>query len=150
MYSDILLPIYPGLADPYQFKIELQPLLDDRDQIIASADKACHTSHHQQQQHDASWFALVFGVLACGAQCLSTIDAEAEINSKVFGTLRPPNLCKLVLTLLQLKGSISLSCLRKANFLVSPSTNSVQALLHIGSTLRNDMNPGIAWSLLGM
>jgi hypothetical protein len=149
MYSDILLPIYPGLANPDHFKIEMQSLLDDRDQIIASADKACYNSHHQQQ-HDASWFALLFGVLACGAQCLSTIDAEAELNSKVFGTLHPPNLLELVLTLLQLKGSISLSCLRKANFLVSPSTNSVQALLHIGSTLRNDMNPGIAWSLLGM
>jgi hypothetical protein len=148
MYSDILLPIYPGLANPDLFKIELQILLDDRDQIIVNADKPCYTSCHQQQ-HDASWFALLFGVLACGAQCLSTIDAEAELNSKVFGTLRPPDFFELVLTLLQLKGNISLSCLRKANFLVSPSTNSVQALLHIGSTLRNDMNPGIAWSLLG-
>jgi hypothetical protein len=149
MYSDILLPIYPGLANPDQFKIELQSLLDNRDQVIANADKACYTSYHQQQ-HDASWFALLFGVLACGAQCLSTMDAEAELNSKVFGTFCFPDIHELALMLLQLKGSISLSCLRKANFLVSPSTNSVQALLHIGSTLRNDMNPGIAWSLLGM
>jgi len=88
MYSDILLPIYPGIVNPDLFEAELQVLLDDRDRIIASADEPSHPLH----PHDASWFALLFGVLACGAQCLSTMENEAELNSKVFGMFSSSNL----------------------------------------------------------
>jgi len=82
IYSDVLLPIYPGLVDRDRFEAELQSLLDDRDRVIASAGNTSQAQHKQ----DASWFALLFGVLACGAQCLSIMDDEAELNSKVFGT----------------------------------------------------------------
>jgi len=85
MYSDILLPIHPALSNPSQFKTELQDFLDHRDQIIAAVNEAPITSH--RRTHDASWFALLYAILACGAQCLSTIDVEAELNSKVFGMM---------------------------------------------------------------
>ncbi|CZR53890.1 uncharacterized protein PAC_03772 [Phialocephala subalpina] len=98
-----------------------------RDEVLERAD----SNHDEAYPYDASWFALLYAVLASGAQCLSTIDREAELNSKVFS-------------------SVSLSCLRNGNFLVLPTLNSLQALLQIGNCLRNDMNPGLAWSLLGL
>ncbi|RDW91540.1 hypothetical protein BP5796_02705 [Coleophoma crateriformis] len=127
MYADIVLPIYPGLVDPELFDAQLKLLLDNRDEVIADADNISSTSNPQ----GASWFALLFAVLACGAQCISTIEREAELNSKVFG-------------------SVSFCFLRKANYLVSPCLNTTQALLNIGISLRNDMHSSVAWSILGI
>lgn len=126
-YCDILLPLYPILANPEVFESQLQYFLSNRDEVLERAD----SNHEETYPYDASWLALLYAVLASGAQCLSTIDREAELNSKVFS-------------------SVSLSCLRNGNFLVSPTLNSLQALLQIGISLRNDMNPGPAWSLLGL
>jgi len=81
IYIDILLPICPGLVDQDLFGSQLQSFLGDRDRIVAKVDSTPHIA----EDHSASWFALLFSVLACGAQCLSTIDKEAELNSKIFG-----------------------------------------------------------------
>lgn len=81
MYADIVLPIYPGLVDPELFDAQLRMLLENRDQVISNADNISSASNTQ----GASWFALLFAILACGAQCISTIEREAELNSKVFG-----------------------------------------------------------------
>ena len=79
-YSDILLPLYPIIANPEAFESQLQYFLSNRDEVLANTT----SNSHDNSAYDASWFALLYAVLASGAQCLSTVDREAELNSKVF------------------------------------------------------------------
>ena len=72
--------MYPGIVKPETFESQLQLFLKNRDQILACADK----NSDEFSKYDASWFGLLFAVLSSGAQCLSTVDKEAELNSKVF------------------------------------------------------------------
>jgi hypothetical protein len=41
-------------------------------------------------------------------------------------------------------------CLRIVNYLSCADQQDIQTLLIIGNVLSNNMNPGIAWALLGM
>lgn len=117
-----MLPVYPGLVDPPEFEGELTLFLENRDRVIVDVEAS---------EFDESWLSLLFSVLACGAQCLGSTDKEAELNSKVFV-------------------SISFQILRRVNFMVKPNINIVQSLLLMGSCVRNDLNPGITWTMLGM
>jgi len=44
----------------------------------------------------------------------------------------------------------SFECLRLTNFLSSPTLETIQTLLALGNVISNNMNPGVAWSLLGL
>ena len=79
-YCDILLPLCPILANPDVFESQLQYFLSNRAEVLEHAD----SSHEETYPYNASWFALLYAVLASGAQCLSTVDREAELNAKIF------------------------------------------------------------------
>ena len=80
---------------------------------------------------DIAWIGTLYAILACAAQFNDTSMKERSLASRVFVCL-------------------SFQCLRSTNFFQRPSVQSVQTMLLIGNVLQNDLNPGVAWTLLGL
>jgi hypothetical protein len=78
-----------------------------------------------------SYLALVFAVLASGAQSTRISAKERELTSQVY-------VC------------CSYQALRMGNFLTHPSLETIQALLIITNVLSYNMNPGVAYIFLGL
>jgi hypothetical protein len=78
-----------------------------------------------------SYLALVFAVLASGAQCTDLPAKERELTSQVY------TCC-------------SYQALRMANFMTHPNLETIEASLIIGNVLSYNMNPGVAYIFTGM
>jgi hypothetical protein len=78
-----------------------------------------------------SYLALVFAVLASGAQCTDLPAKERELTSQVY------TCC-------------SYQALRMANFMTHPNLDTIEASLIIGNVLSYNMNPGVAYIFTGM
>ncbi|KAF7190612.1 Multidrug resistance regulator 1 [Pseudocercospora fuligena] len=80
---------------------------------------------------DAAWYGMFFGILAAGCQFSDADVKERLPRTRVFV-------------------ACAFECLRLANLYGCPSTEVIQTLLLIASTIANDCNPGVALTLLGL
>jgi len=144
-YRDVACTIYPVVTNTTVFEETLNVLLINRanfggDENMINFDKPFGVS--------VSWLALLFAVLASGAQSTNRPAKERELTSQVYST--SSNTPKhTVMTLISVV-CCSYQALRMANFLTHPSLEAIQAFLIIGNVLSYNMNPGVAYILIGL
>lgn len=132
-YQQICHPFFPVIHDMGAFERNLCVVLE---RLVAEADESS-SSPTQLAAHlpraELVGYALLFAVLASGCQsCLvAGDDHQLALSSRVFV-------------------ACSFECLNLANLYVSPSPETIQAILILASVNCNDGNPGVTMSLLGM
>lgn len=132
-YQQICHPFFPVIHDIGVFERNLCVVLE---RLVAEADEPS-SSLTQLAAHlpraELAGYALLFAVLASGCQsCLvAEGDSQLALYSRVFV-------------------ACSFECLSLANLYVSPSCETIQAILILASVNCNDGNPGVAISMLGM
>lgn len=127
-YRDVACTIYPVVPEPDVFEATLNYMLANRSK---AAREATPLNPNNPMGIPLSYLALVFAVLASGAQCSGISAKERELTSQVY-------IC------------CSYQALRMANFLTHPSLETIQALLIITNVLSYNMNPGVAYIFLGL
>ncbi|KAH8800647.1 hypothetical protein F5884DRAFT_685335 [Xylogone sp. PMI_703] len=120
-----MLPLLPPIINIADFEATLCRFIERRAEALSSMSQSPSCGY------PSSWFGVLFSILACGAQ-FSPLQGDVEmVNARVF------TCC-------------SFQCLRIGNFLMSPDVKHVQALILLGSCLRNQTNAEASWSLLGL
>ncbi|KAK5989818.1 hypothetical protein PT974_08079 [Cladobotryum mycophilum] len=123
-YKEIPQPFWGFVIDIDELEARLMIYLEDRSRSASNPGKA-------SRPVTASWLAILFAVLAVGAQYhespyhIRTRDSQKYIQ-------------------------ISFHLLRLANFLLRPSFDSIQALLLTSFVLLNDMKAEASWALTGL
>lgn len=132
-YQQMCHPFFPVIHDIGAFEHCLCGMLE---QLVAEGDEPS-SSPTQLAAHlpraELAGYALLFAVLASGCQsCLiAEGDPQLALYSRVFV-------------------ACSFECLSLANLYVSPSSETIQALLILATVNCNDGNPGVTMSMLGM
>ncbi|KAF2205771.1 hypothetical protein GQ43DRAFT_477145 [Delitschia confertaspora ATCC 74209] len=122
IYQAYVYPFYPALVTLDQFNQSLFQFLDQRSAIDSGG--------FSFEEVDLSWLALLFAMLALGAQFSDDPVNERDLRSKVF-------ICS------------SFQCLRLSNMLNNTDFNQIQAMALIGHCLRNNLDTNSAWVLMG-
>jgi hypothetical protein len=125
-------PIYPVILDIEKFESELLLFLINR-ASSPSLESEGKSGQANQTIYGQSlrWVGLLFAVLGSGCQCSALARKERELTSQVY-------VC------------CSFECLRFTNFITIATLETIQTLLVIGNVISNNMNAGVAWSLLGL
>ncbi|KAI8938780.1 hypothetical protein NX059_004644 [Plenodomus lindquistii] len=126
-YRETAHVVYPAVADIEGIESDLLLFLINR----ASAQGGSGITDQQIYGKDFHWIGLVFAILASGCQCSSLSRRERELTSQVY-------VC------------CSFECLRFTNFLSHANIENIQTLLILGNVISNNMNAGVAWSLMGL
>ncbi|KAF2877862.1 hypothetical protein BDV95DRAFT_4903 [Massariosphaeria phaeospora] len=126
-YRETAHVVYPAVADVEAVESDLLLFLINR----ASSQGGPGVSDQQIFGKDLHWIGLVFAILASGCQCSSLPRKERELTSQVY-------IC------------CSFECLRFTNFLSHANLENIQTLLILGNVISNNMNAGVAWSLMGL
>ena len=108
----------------------LSPLIDIEPLELKLANYLEGTDMIVEDVSSAATVALILAVLASGAQYSDLIPSERRRISRDFA-------------------SKSFCALHKANYLIRPTAPSLQALLILGSFIRNDGDANASWALLG-
>ncbi|KAL4982020.1 fungal-specific transcription factor domain-containing protein [Aspergillus falconensis] len=116
-YQSTAYPFYPVLVDVEGFGLSVFEFLNARESQNAT-------------NPDPSWLALLFAVLACGAQFTHDPVQERDLRSKVFTCA-------------------SFHCLRMSNFFYNTDLDQIQAMALICHCLRNNLDTNTAWILMG-
>lgn len=124
--------VYPAVADIEQFESDLLLFLINRASAQSNSDGS-NTGVTEEIIYGKSlhWIGLLFAILASGCQCSSLPRKERELTSQVY-------VC------------CSFECLRFTNFLSHATLENIQTLLILGNVISNNMNAGVAWSLMGL
>ncbi len=126
-YRETAHVVYPAVADIEAVESELLLFLINRASLQGSGgitDQAIYGKGFQ-------WVGLVFAILASGCQCSTMSRRERELTSQVY-------VC------------CSFECLRFTNFLSHATLENIQTLLILGNVISNNMNAGVAWTLMGL
>ena len=140
-FQSSLFRILPFTISLTQFEATLSEFLDQRAKIpvetLRKPPPACIPT----------WFGLLFGILACGAQLGS--DKESElIKPRVFG--KDPDQGYHIGGLINTHAACcAFQCLRLSNFISFPDIATIQALILLVNFLQNQANAGASWSMLG-
>ncbi|KAF2853934.1 hypothetical protein T440DRAFT_465674 [Plenodomus tracheiphilus IPT5] len=126
-YRETAHVVYPAVADVEGIESDLLLFLINR----ASAQGGSGITDQQIYGKDFHWIGLVFAILASGCQCSGLSRRERELTSQVY-------VC------------CSFECLRFTNFLSHANIENIQTLLILGNVISNNMNAGVAWSLMGL
>jgi len=126
-YRETAHVVYPAVADMETLEADLLLFLITR----ASAQGTAGITDQEIYAKDLHWVGLVFAVLASGCQCSSLSRRERELTSQVY-------VC------------CSFECLRFTNFLSHANLQNIQTLLILGNVISNNMNAGVAWSIMGI
>ncbi|KAF2134637.1 hypothetical protein P153DRAFT_362389 [Dothidotthia symphoricarpi CBS 119687] len=126
-YRETAHVVYPAVSDIEGIESDLLLFLINR----ASAQGTNGITDQQIYGKDFHWIGLVFAVLASGCQCSTLSRRERELTSQVY-------IC------------CSFECLRFTNFLSLANIENIQTLLILGNVISNNMNAGVAWSLMGL
>lgn len=129
-YRDIPCAIYPVVPDLKAFEETLEFMLQNR-QNHERDKSGAELDLERPYGVTLPWLALFFAVLASGCQSTGRAPRERELTSQVF-------IC------------CSYQALRMSNFMIKPTLETVQAMLIVGNALSYNMNPGVAYILLGM
>ncbi|KAL4994250.1 fungal-specific transcription factor domain-containing protein [Aspergillus recurvatus] len=116
-YQSTAYPFYPVLVDVEGFGLSVFEFLNTR-------------ASRNATEPDPSWLALLFAVLACGAQFTHDPVQERDLRSKVFT-------CS------------SFHCLRMSNFFYHTNLDQIQTMALICHCLRNNLDTNTAWILMG-
>ncbi|GME40218.1 hypothetical protein GTA08_BOTSDO10819 [Neofusicoccum parvum] len=124
--------VFPAIADIDKLESELLRFLIARGGSTTDEDGSISGVTEQTIfGKDLHWVGLLFAVLASGCQCSAMPRKERELTSQVY-------IC------------CSFECLRITNFLSHSNLETIQTLLILGNVMSNNMNAGVAWSLLGL
>ncbi|GME27364.1 hypothetical protein GTA08_BOTSDO10819 [Neofusicoccum parvum] len=124
--------VFPAIADIDKLESELLRFLIARGGSTTDEDGSISGVTEQTiYGKDLHWVGLLFAVLASGCQCSAMPRKERELTSQVY-------IC------------CSFECLRITNFLSHSNLETIQTLLILGNVMSNNMNAGVAWSLLGL
>lgn len=147
-YRDMAHVLYPGIVDIRQFESDLMRFLANRTRIESNANGE---SGKGQNVYGMSlhWVGLLFATLASGCQCSALPRKERQLTAQVYGDGAidwfSANL-KLTLAIV----CCAYECLRTINYLAHSTLIDIQNLLILGNVISNNMNAGVAWSLLGI
>ena len=130
-YKDTSHVVYPGNVDINKFESDLLMFLINRASLQPNTDGDNGVNEQSIYGKSVVWVGLLFAALASGCQCSSLPRKERELTSSVFACC-------------------SFECLRFTNFLTYATIESIQTLLVLGNVVSNNMNAGVAWSLLGL
>ena len=130
-YKDTAHVVYPAIVDIDKFEQDLLLFLINRASLQPNTDGDNGVNEQSIHGQSLSWVGLLFAALASGVQCTVLPRKERELTSQVF-------VC------------CAFECLRFTNFLSSCNLEMIQTLLVLGNVLSNNMNAGVAWSLLGL
>lgn len=126
-YRETAHVVYPAVSDIEGIESDLMLFLIQR----ASSQGTDGITDQQIYGKDLHWIGLVFAILASGCQCSTLSRRERELTSQVY-------VC------------CSFECLRFTNFLSHATLENIQTLLILGNVISNNMNAGVAWSLMGL
>jgi hypothetical protein len=126
-YRETAHVVYPAVSDIEGIESDLLLFLINR----ASSQGHDGITDQQIYGKDLHWIGLVFAILASGCQCSTLSRRERELTSQVY-------IC------------CSFECLRFTNFLSHATLENIQTLLILGNVISNNMNAGVAWSLMGL
>ncbi|KAF2687682.1 hypothetical protein K458DRAFT_295003 [Lentithecium fluviatile CBS 122367] len=126
-YRETAHVVYPAVGDIEAIESDLLLFLINR----ASSQGNSGITDEQIYGKDFRWIGLVFAILASGCQCSTLPRKERELTSQVY-------IC------------CSFECLRFTNFLSHATLENIQTLLILGNVISNNMNAGVAWSLMGL
>jgi hypothetical protein len=126
-YRETAHVVYPAVGDIENMESDLLLFLINR----ASTQGSNGITDEQIYGKDFHWIGLVFAILASGCQCSTLPRKERELTSQVY-------IC------------CSFECLRFTNFLSHATLENIQTLLILGNVISNNMNAGVAWSLMGL
>jgi hypothetical protein len=126
-YRETAHVVYPAVGDIETIESDLLLFLINR----ASSQGSSGISDEQIYGKDFRWIGLVFAILASGCQCSTLPRKERELTSQVY-------IC------------CSFECLRFTNFLSAATLENIQTLLILGNVISNNMNAGVAWTLMGL
>ncbi|KAL6894805.1 hypothetical protein GGI43DRAFT_424666 [Trichoderma evansii] len=125
LYQESLFHLEASIINLRNFETSLLEFLHRRRNIPP------HALLDHLPEYPISWFGLLFGMLACGAQ-LASIEGELDITKAwVFACC-------------------GFQCLRSCNFTSYPNLEVVQALIMLVNYLRNQGDAGASWSMLGL
>lgn len=98
-YKTTIYVIYAGIASPEQLESDLTMFLINR-----AAQQGTEAGITEQQIYGKSytWLALMFAVLASGAQCSTMSRTERELTSQVYGRVTTFSSMLFVLTMISL------------------------------------------------
>lgn len=126
-YRETAHVVYPAVGDIEAVESDLLLFLINR----ASSQGGTGVSEEQIYGKNFQWIGLLFAILASGCQCSTLPRKERELTSQVY-------IC------------CSFECLRFTNFLSHATLENIQTLLILGNVISNNMNAGVAWSLMGL
>ncbi|KAF2734710.1 hypothetical protein EJ04DRAFT_492941 [Polyplosphaeria fusca] len=126
-YKETAHVVYPAVADIEAIESDLLLFLINR----ASSQVTPGVTEEQIFGKNLHWIGLLFAMLASGCQCSALPRKERELTSQVY-------IC------------CSFECLRFTNFLSHATLENIQTLLVLGNVISNNMNAGVAWSLMGL
>ena len=86
-YRDMGYVIYAGIASPDRFESQMTEFLMDRSTFMASDDAVTEQLIYGKT---LNWLALLFAVLASGAQCSGMPRKERELTSQVYSKFSGP------------------------------------------------------------
>ncbi|CAF9936974.1 hypothetical protein IMSHALPRED_010972 [Imshaugia aleurites] len=118
---------YPPILNLDDFEVEIHSFLSHRE----AASKSGCQERADLPGKTSAWIGTLYAMLAAAAQFNDTSFQERSRAYRAFV-------------------SLSFRCLNLTKFLQRPTTQSIQTMLLIGNVLQDDMNPGAAWTLLGM
>ncbi|KAF2495336.1 hypothetical protein BU16DRAFT_460954 [Lophium mytilinum] len=123
--------VYPAVADIEQFESDILLFLINRASAQSSNDGPTGVTEETIYGKSLQWIGLLFAILASGCQCSGLPRKERELTSQVY-------VC------------CSFECLRFTNFLSHATLENIQTMLILGNVISNNMNAGVAWSLMGL
>ncbi|RMD40057.1 hypothetical protein DV735_g5086, partial [Chaetothyriales sp. CBS 134920] len=126
-YRDVACTMYPVVPEPDRFEETLSFMLANRAKAVR---ESIQIDQAKPLGISLAFLALVFAVLASGAQCSRLRAKERELTSQVY------TCC-------------SYQALRMSNFMTHPCLETIQASLILSNVLSYNMNPGVAYIFLG-
>lgn len=129
-YKETAHVLYPGIVDIPGMEYDLINFLANRRNNIEITSDGSAIDTQKAYGKDLHWIGLLFAALASGCQCSGRPRKERQLMSQVF-------VC------------CAFECMRIINYLSHSNLFDVQNLLVLGNVISNNMNAGVAWSLLG-
>ncbi|KAF2457635.1 hypothetical protein BDY21DRAFT_344402 [Lineolata rhizophorae] len=125
-YRDTAYVVYPAVAEIDKLESDLLTFLMNRRLSLGEGIR-----EQSAYGYSLSWLSILFAALASGCQVSGLPRKERELTSQVY-------VC------------CSFECLRATNLFSHTNLETIQTLLILGNVISNNMNAGVAWSLLGL
>ena len=146
-YQDTAHVIYPGIIDIVGFESDLLDFLRQRSNSALTVQPGPLTTQMVYGK-DLHWLGLLFAALASATQCSDLPRKERQMKSQVYGRYDVGS--RLCMRLIFIAVCCAYECLRIINYLSRATLIDLQTLLVLGKVISNNMNAGVAWSLLGL